>query len=122
MMYEDSLYAVPASYDCLSLIYNKDLFDGMEEPNPDWTLEDLKNAGEQVGLEFPVKNAYWWFPFFGGYGGELFDENGTPTLDENGAAESLEWMMDLELRTRNYSYWTQSISMENSFKEARILR
>ena len=25
-------------------------------------------AGEVVGLEFPVKNAYWWFPFFGGYG------------------------------------------------------
>ena len=116
MMYEDSLYAVPASYDCLSLIYNKDLFDGMEEPNPDWTLEDLKNAGEQVGLEFPVKNAYWWFPFFGGYGGELFDENGTPTLDENGAAESLEWMMDLELEHEIIPTGTQSISMENSFE------
>ena len=116
MMYEDSLYALPASYDCLSLIYNKDLFDGMEEPNEDWTLEDMKNAGEQVGLEFPVKNAYWWFSFFGGYGGELFDENGTSTLDENGAAESLEWMMDLELEHEIVPTGTQKISMENSFE------
>ena len=69
MRYEESLYAVPASFDCLSLIYNKALFDGMEEPNENWTLDDLMTAGEQVGLEFPVKNAYWWFPFLGGYGG-----------------------------------------------------
>ena len=115
MLYEDSLYAVPASYDCLSLIYNKDLFSGMEEPNEDWTLEDLKNAGEQVGLEFPVKNAYWWFSFFGGYGGELFDENGTPTLDVNGA-ESLEWMMDLELEHEIVPTGTQITTMEDSFE------
>ena len=97
MLYEDSLYAVPASFDCHSLIYNKALFEGMEEPNENWTLDDLMAAGEQVGLEFPVKNAYWWFAFMGGYGGELFDDQGVPTLDENGSAESLEWMMDLEL-------------------------
>ena len=115
MLYEDSLYAVPASYDCLSLIYNKDLFSGMEEPNEDWTLEDLKNAGEQVGLEFPVKNAYWWFSFFGGYGGELFDENGTPTLDVNGA-ESLEWMMNLELEHEIVPTGTQITTMEDSFE------
>ena len=116
MRYGDSLYAVPASFDCLSLIYNKALFDGIEEPNENWTLEDLKAAGSQVGLEFPVKNAYWWFPFLGGYGGQLFDENGVPTLDENGAAESLEWMMDLELEHGIVPEGTQKISMENSFE------
>ena len=116
MRYGESLYAVPASFDCLSLIYNKALFDGMEEPNEDWTLDDLMSAGQQVGLEFPVKNAYWWFPFLGGYGGELFDENGTPTLDESGAAESLEWMMDLELVHEIVPEGTQKISMENSFE------
>ena len=116
MRYGDSLYAVPASFDCLSLIYNKALFDGIEEPNENWTLDDLMSAGQQVGLEFPVKNAYWWFPFLGGFGGELFDENGTPTLDENGAAESLEWMMDLELEYGIVPEGTQKISMENSFE------
>ena len=116
MRYGESLYAVPASFDCLSLIYNKALFDGMEEPNEDWTLDDMMAAGEMVGLEFPVKNAYWWFPFLGGYGGELFDENGTPTLDEGGAAESLEWMMDLELEYGIVPEGTQKISMENSFE------
>ena len=116
MRYGESLYAVPASFDCLSLIYNKALFDGMEEPNEDWTLDDLMDAGEMVGLEFPVKNAYWWFPFLGGYGGQLFDENGTPTLDEGGAAASLEWMMDLELEYGIVPEGTQKISMENSFE------
>lgn len=116
MRYGESLYAVPASFDCLSLIYNKALFDGMEEPNENWTLDDLMNAGQQVGLEFPVKNAYWWFPFLGGYGGQLFDENGTPTLDENGAAQSLEWMMELELEHGIVPEGTQKISMENSFE------
>ena len=116
MRYGESLYAVPASFDCLSLIYNKALFDGMEEPNEDWTLDDLMDAGEMVGLEFPVKNAYWWFPFLGGYGGQLFDENGTPTLDEGGAAASLEWMMDLELDYGIVPEGTQKISMENSFE------
>ena len=116
MRYGDSLYAVPASFDCLSLIYNKALFEGMEEPNENWTLDDLMAAGEQVGLEFPVKNAYWWFAFMGGYGGELFDDQGVPTLDENGSAESLEWMMDLELEHEIVSTGTQIISMENSFE------
>jgi arabinogalactan oligomer/maltooligosaccharide transport system permease protein len=116
MRYGDSLYAVPASFDCLSLIYNKALFDGRELPNENWTLEDLMAAGEDVGLEFPVKNAYWWFPFFGGYGGELFDQNGTPTLNENGAADSLQWVMDLETKHGIVPEGTQKISMENSFE------
>ena len=116
MRYGESLYAIPASTDCLSLIYNKALFDGMEEPNENWTLEDLIDAGNRVGLEFPVKNAYWWFPFLGGFGGELFDENGTPTLDVNGAPESLDFMMSLELEYGIVPAGTQIISMENSFE------
>ncbi len=116
MRYGDSLYAVPASFDCLSLIYNKALFDGIEQPNENWTLDDLVSAAQSVGLEFPVKNAYWWFPFLGGYGGELFDQNGVPTLDINGSAESLEWMMALELEQGVVSQGTQKISMENSFE------
>ncbi len=116
MRYGDSLYAIPASFDCLSLIYNKALFEGIEEPNENWTLEDLQSAGEQVGLEFPVKSAYWWFPFLGGYGGEIFDENGTPVIDSNAAAASLEWMMDLQLEHGIIPEGTQKISMENSFE------
>ena len=116
MRYGESLYAIPASTDCLSLIYNKALFDGLEEPNDNWSLEDLIDAGNRVGLEFPVKNAYWWFSFLGGFGGELFDENGTPTLDVNGAPESLDFMMSLELEYGIVPAGTQIISMENSFE------
>ena len=95
MRYGESLNAIPASFDCLSLIYNKALFDGIEEPNANWTIDDLMTTGEQVGLQFPVKSAYWWLPFLGGFGGELFDEDGNPTFDEGRSAESLQWVMDL---------------------------
>ncbi|HJL59437.1 MAG TPA: extracellular solute-binding protein, partial [Candidatus Thalassarchaeaceae archaeon] len=38
MRYGDALYGVPASQDCLSLIYNKDLFDarGLDYPDETW--------------------------------------------------------------------------------------
>ena len=116
MRYGESLYAIPASFDCLSLIYNKALFDGIEEPNPNWTIDDLMRVGEQVGLQFPVKSAYWWLPFLGGFGGELFDEDGNPTFDEGQSAESLQWVMDLELEHGIIPPGTQKIAMEDSFE------
>ncbi len=116
MRYGESLYAIPASFDCLSLIYNKALFDGIEEPNANWTIDDLMTIGEQVGLQFPVKSAYWWLPFLGGFGGELFDEDGNPTFDEGRSAESLQWVMDLELEHEIIPPGTQKIAMEDSFE------
>ena len=121
MRYGDSLNAIPASFDCLSLIYNKAMFDGYEEPNENWTLDDLLLAaqtlsnGQASGIEMPSKNAYWWFPFLGGYDGQLFDENGNPTLDEGGSAESLDWMFDLELKHHVMSEGTQISGMKQKF-------
>ena len=42
MRYGEALYGVPASQDCLSLIYNKAIFDsqGIDYPNEDWTHDD----------------------------------------------------------------------------------
>ncbi len=104
MRYGDALYGVPASQDCLSLLYNRDLFDAEGIPYPDetWTQNDLLSAAENLtqgdvyGLAVPVKVAYWWFPFQSGFGGSLFDEVGNPTLDSNGSAEALEWYISLE--------------------------
>ena len=121
MQYGESLNAIPASFDCLSLIYNKAMFEGHEEPNENWTLDDLLLAaqalsnGQASGIEMPSKNAYWWFPFLGGYGGQLFDENGNPTLDEGGSAESLDWMFDLELEHQVMSEGTQIPGMKQKF-------
>ncbi|MGB1954253.1 MAG: ABC transporter substrate-binding protein, partial [Candidatus Poseidoniaceae archaeon] len=50
MRYGDALYGVPASQDCLSLIYNKAIFDsqGIDYPNEDWTHDDLLSAAQQL--------------------------------------------------------------------------
>ena len=123
MRYGEALYGVPASQDCLSLIYNKAIFDsqGIDYPNEDWTHDDLLIAAQQLtyqdiqGLALPVKSAYWWFPIQEGFGGSLFNETGTPTLDSNGSAEAMEWMLDLELEHGVVATGTQIEGMKNQF-------
>jgi len=123
MRYGEALYGVPASQDCLSLIFNKAIFDsqGIDYPNEDWTHDDLLIAAQQLtyqdvqGLALPVKSAYWWFPIQEGFGGSLFNESGTPTLDSNGSGDAMEWMLDLELDHGVVATGTQIEGMKNQF-------
>ncbi|DAC60506.1 MAG TPA: extracellular solute-binding protein, partial [Candidatus Poseidoniales archaeon] len=123
MRYGDELYGIPASQDCLSLIFNKALFDaeGLDYPDETWTEQDLLAAAQQLtqqdvqGLALPIKTAYWWFPIQEGFGGSLFDENGNPTLDSNGSSESMRWMLDLELEHEVVATGTQIEGMKNQF-------
>ena len=123
MRYGDALYGVPASQDCLSLIFNKALFDaqGLAYPDETWTEQDLLNAADLLtvqdvqGLAIPIKTAYWWFPIQEGFGGSLFDENGEPTLDSNGSSEAMQWMLDLELEHGVVATGTQIEGMKNQF-------
>lgn len=123
MRYDDYLYGIPASQDCLSLIYNKALFDaeGLDYPDENWTTSDMLSAAENLtrgdvhGLALPVKVAYWWFPFQTGWGGSLFGENGNPTLDSPGSSESMEWLMALEKEHGVVATGTQIESMKSQF-------
>ena len=123
MRYGDALYGVPASQDCLSLIYNKDLFDaqGLDYPDETWSEADLLTAAQQLtyqdvqGFALPIKTAYWWFPIQEGFGGSLFDESGQPSLDSNGSAEGMQWMLDLELEHEVVATGTQIEGMKNQF-------
>ena len=123
MRYGDALYGLPASQDCLSLLYNKAIFDaeGMDYPNENWTNNDLISAAENLtqgdvyGLAIPVKSAYWWFPFQTGFGGQLFDSNGQPTLDSNGSAEALEWYLSLEQEHEIVRTGTVGETMKSQF-------
>ena len=123
MRYGEQLYGIPASQDCLSLIYNKALFDsqGVDYPNENWTEEDLLSAAklltdqEVQGLALPIKSEYWWFPIQRGFGGELFDEAGNPTLNSNGSSEAMQWMLDLELEHEVVATGTQIEGMKNQF-------
>ena len=123
MRYGDALYGIPASQDCLSLIFNKALFDaqGIDYPDETWTEQDLLNAAKLLtyqdvqGLAIPIKTAYWWFPIQEGFGGSLFDENGEPTLNSNGSSEAMRWMLDLELEHDVVATGTQIEGMKNQF-------
>jgi len=123
MRYGDALYGIPASQDCLSLLFNRDLFDaeGIAYPDENWTEQDLLSAAENLtqgdvyGLAVPTKVAYWWFPFQNGFGGSLFDEAGNPTLDSNGSAQALEWYLALEQVHEVVRTGTVGETMESQF-------
>ncbi len=123
MYYGESLLGIPASQDCLSLVYNKAIFDaqGLGYPDDTWTNDDLLSAAENLtngdvqGLALPVKVAYWWFPFQEGFGGHLFDESGNPTLDSNGSAEAVDWLFALEKEHGVVATGTQIESMKSQF-------
>ena len=123
MRYDEALYGVPASQDALSLIYNKAIFDarGVNYPDASWTQDDLLQAAQTLtyqdvqGLALPVKSAYWWFGFQAGWGGSLFNETGAPTLDSNGSADALDWLLDLELEHEVVATGTQTEGMKNQF-------
>ena len=123
MRYGDALYGIPASQDCLSLLYNRALFDaeGIAYPDETWTQVDMLRAAENLtqgdvyGLAVPVKVAYWWFPFQNGFGGSLFDEEGNPTLDSNGSAEALDWYLSLEQEHEVVRTGTVGETMESQF-------
>ena len=123
MRYDEALYGVPASQDALSLIYNKAIFDarGVDYPDSTWTQQDLLEAAQNLtyqdvqGLALPVKSAYWWFGFQAGWGGSLFNETGVPSLNSNGSAEALDWLLDLELEHNVVATGTQTEGMKNQF-------
>ena len=127
MRYGDELYGIPASQDCLSLIFNKAIFDsqGIDYPDETWTEEDLLLAAKELtyqdvqGMALPIKSAYWWFGIQGGFGGSLFDSNGEPTLDSNGSSEAMRWMLDLELEHGVVATGTQIEGMKNQFIESK---
>ena len=128
MRYNHSLMALPASQDCLSLIYNKAIFDGrgVEYPHENWTTADFVNAAKSLtyddtfGLALPVKSPYWWFPVQSGFGGQLFDKNGTPSLNSSGSSEAVNWTLNLELEHQVVDQGVQTVTMENAFQASKV--
>ena len=117
MRYGDPLYTIPVSQGCLTLLYNKAMFDaaGIDYPNDDWTTDDLIAAaksltrGDISGIALPIKWSYWYIPFQAGFGGAPFDADGNPTLDSPGSAEALDFFLDFE---RKHKVVSSSVGLE----------
>ena len=127
MSYGASLHALPASQSCMTLLYNKDLFDaaGHPYPNAEWQTEDLLSAASALttddvaGIALPVKWSYWFIPFVAAAGGTLFDADGRPALDSAGTAEAMRWVLDLE-RAHGVTGSTNSVeAMSTRFQTGR---
>ena len=95
MVYKDDVYGLRITSNNLALFYNKEMFKnaGLQEPNADWTWDDLRNAAKKLtnadkniyGLDLPVydKNGGYtwnWMPFLWTNGGDFLNEDRTKAI------------------------------------------
>ena len=98
---DGSTWGAPTSFgNHLMLYWNKDIVP--EGPaNSDELVaiaqENTDAANNKFGLVFNQTESFWLVPFLGGFGGEVFAEDGvTPTLDSEAMVGALTFMHDLK--------------------------
>jgi arabinogalactan oligomer/maltooligosaccharide transport system substrate-binding protein len=79
----------------LMLLYNKSM---VKEPPKD-TDELIKVAkeltkGDVVGLAYNMTEPFWLVPWLGGYGGQVFDKDGKPSLNTDAMKKTLKLLYD----------------------------
>ncbi|MYL32174.1 extracellular solute-binding protein [Pontibacillus yanchengensis] len=101
--FEGKQYGMVESFSNVLTFYNKDLFDkaGVDYPTEDWTWEDELAAAEKITDE---ENNVWgtyapvtmneYFKIAAQNGGNLFDQDGNPTVDKEENLEALNYMVD----------------------------
>ncbi|MEW5759445.1 MAG: extracellular solute-binding protein [Candidatus Thermoplasmatota archaeon] len=103
MRYNNSLYALPASIDCLALLYNVDMLKSRGYDKPGETIEEFVEQIENLttsdiyGFAMPLTIAYWWFPWQAGYGGYIFDGNKLG-IDSIGSIQATNFILSLKNR------------------------
>ena len=106
MKYKGEIYSLPASYDSIALIYNRDLLSKKGYTNAPVTLDELVSMakaltyGDRYGFVLPITDPYWWFPFQYGFGGQIFDNDGDPSVDSSASVDATEFLFDLEKEHR----------------------
>ena len=92
----------------LALAYNQKLFDEAGLPNPPQTITELIEFGkkltkdidgdgrmDQWGLVWNYNEPFWYVPFLGGFGGNVFDENNNPNLNTQAAIDAFQLVLDM---------------------------
>lgn len=85
----------------LMLLYNKDYVKQAPE-----TWDQLITLAKEIqsqhsgvyGLAYNLNEPYWFIPFYGGYGGQVMDENRRPTLDNDPMRQALQFVADLKFK------------------------
>ena len=105
---DETIYFVPRDYNKLVIAYNKTMFDaaGVEYPQNGWTWQDFLDTCEALrkamddgvgGLDasyYPMDGELSWMPvaytIVNGFGGSFMDDEGNPSLVQNGSTELAE--------------------------------
>lgn len=109
--FNDKMWGVPKDFDCIILVYNKELFDakGVEYPTDEWTWEDLENAAKQLTDKdngvygFGAYNSQqdcWGSFLYQNGGGILTEDSKKAAIDMPESIEAMEWWMNMY---KNYS-------------------
>lgn len=97
----------------LALVYNKRLFEEAGLTEPPQTIDELIEFGkkltidkngdgtiDQWGFVWNYTEPFWYIPFFGGYGGHVFDENNNPELDTPAAEKAFQLILDMRNKSK----------------------
>jgi len=97
--YKGSIYGLPLSTKCVTLIYNKALV-----TKPPKTTDELIALAKtftnpekrQYGLAYEIQNYYYHSIWMQGFGARVFDADGNPILNSPQAVEALQFAIDLQ--------------------------
>ncbi|MGL5356669.1 MAG: extracellular solute-binding protein [Cetobacterium sp.] len=106
-MYNDEIYLLPEFLgNQIALLYNKKLV-----PNAPKTWEDFltvatsntavdpkDKANSKYGFLYNEKEPFWFVGFYSGFGGEIFDKNNNPTLDNEAMVNALTFVKDIRTK------------------------
>jgi arabinogalactan oligomer/maltooligosaccharide transport system permease protein len=99
--YDDKLYGVPLSFKTVALFYNKKLVDQPPRTTDELVALAEKHTDEEAGtygLAYQADSFYTHAGWFFGFGGKIFNGDGSVTLDRPENARSLAFVDKLRRR------------------------
>lgn len=116
----------------LSLCCNMRLFREVGLDRPPKTMSELIEYGQKLtrdldgdgtidqwGFVWNYKEPFWYVPFFGGYGGEVFNENAEPQLDSQAAIDAFQLIIDMRNKYKIIPEECDYDIADNKFKQGR---
>lgn len=117
--YNNNLYGIPMTYECLTFMYNKKLL----KEAPKTTDELLKLAKEETkgdmwGVVSNLVDAYHTMPWIYGFNGEAISNVAIPGLSNEGTIEGIKFVQELlKYQPKNLDYGV----IDGLFKEGKAL-
>lgn len=106
-MYNGEVYLLPEFLgNQIALLYNKKLVQNAPKTWDEFlavakanTAVDPKDkANSKYGFLYNEKEPFWFVGFYAGFGGEIFDKNNNPTLDNEAMVNALTFVKDVRAK------------------------